>query len=388
MVGSNKTCPQQIAADAMASRSRQGMNAVGEVLLRRVVETATDAIVVIDEDQRIVLFNSAAERMFGRSRQSAEGTSIVELLPQRFRHGHSDRVRRFGEDRQQPRMMSPERLVVGLRGNGEEFPIEASISASEVHGRRFYAAILRDVTERERNRAALMQSNLDLQQFAFAASHDMRSPLRSVSGYLGLLDSRHAGALAPAAREMITRCIAAVGQLDRLTEELLSFARISADPIEPVEVDCNSALAESLRLLEHSVLETGATIEASELPSIRVDRHQLVRLFQNLLDNAIKYSRGRRPQIKVGASRRNAEWVLSVADNGIGIDKQFHQRIFETFKRLHTQQEFPGTGMGLAMCRRIADRLGGTIWVESEPGQGSTFFFTIPDPHDPDPTTP
>jgi len=173
-----------------------------------------------------------------------------------------------------------------------------------------------------------------------------------------------------------------------LTDDLLSFARIGADTIDPVEVDCNSALAESLRLLEHSVLETGATIEASELPSIRVDRHQLVRLFQNLLDNAIKYSRGRRPQIKVGASRRNAEWVLSVADNGIGIDKQFHQRIFETFKRLHTQQEFPGTGMGLAMCRRIADRLGGTIWVESEPGQGSTFFFTIPDPHDPDPTTP
>jgi PAS domain S-box-containing protein len=367
------------AGNPAETPATQSTVAIGEGLLRRIVETATDAIVVIGDDQRIVLFNAAAEAMFNRSRQGAVGELITELVPKRFRATHPDHVHEFGANPQPPRMMSPKRLIVGLRSDGEEFPLEASISTSEEDGRKFHTAILRDVTERERTRAALLQSNLDLQQFAFAASHDMRSPLRSIAGFLRLLESRHGGALEPAPRELIQRCIAAVSQLDRLTEDLLCFARIEATTDADADVDCNAALADSLRLLEHSVSQAQAQIHAGVLPVVTVNRLHLVRLFQNLLDNSIKYCRDRRPEIRIEATRRDAGWIFSLADNGIGIDKRYHQRIFETFKRLHTQQEYPGTGIGLAVCRRIVEHLGGVIWVESDPGRGSTFHFTVPD---------
>ena len=373
------TLPRQSPAESARPHLHEHGPAIGERLLHRIVETATDAIVVIGDDHRIVFFNAAAEAMFGRGRPSAVGALITEFMPQRFRATHSGHVEQFAENSQQPRMMSPERLIVGLRSNGEEFPLEASISASEEGGRRFHTAILRDVTERERTRAALLQSNMDLQQFAFAASHDMRSPLRSITGYLRLLESRHAGALEPGATELIHRCIAAVNQLDRLTEDLLCFARIDAASDPATDVDCNAALADSLHLIEHSVSQAQARIHVGSLPVVRANRLHLVRLFQNLLDNGIKYCKDRRPEIRIEAVRREAEWVFSFGDNGIGIDQRYHQRIFETFKRLHTQQEYPGTGIGLAVCRRIVERLGGAIWVDSDPGQGSTFHFTVPD---------
>jgi len=379
MIPGLATPPQRSAAESAESASGEGAAAIGESLLHRIVETATDAIVVIGDDQRVVLFNAAAEAMFGRSRQSALGALITEFVPQRFRAAHVGHVRQFGENPQQPRMMSPERLIVGLRSNGEEFPVEASISASEEDGRKFHTAILRDVTERERTRAALVQSNMDLQQFAFAASHDMRSPLRSISGFLRLLETRHTAALEPAATELINRCVAAVNQLDRLTEDLLCFARIDAASDAATDVDCNTALADSLHLLAHSVTQAHAQIHVGILPVVSANRLHLVRLFQNLLDNGIKYCKDRRPEIRIEAARRDAGWVFSLADNGIGIDKRYHQQIFETFKRLHTQQEYPGTGIGLAVCRRIVERLGGAIWVDSDPGQGSTFHFTVPD---------
>jgi len=372
------TPPQRSAAEPTAPELGQPAVAIGEGMLHRIAETATDAIVVIGDEQRIVFFNAAAEAMFGRSRQSAVGALITDFMPQRFRAAHSSHVAQFGESARQPRMMSPERLIVGLRSSGEEFPLEASISASEEGGRRFHTAILRDVTERERTRAALLQSNTDLQQFAFAASHDMRSPLRSITGFLQLLETRHKGALEPSAIELIHRSIAAVNQLDRLTEDLLCFARIDA-ATDAADVDCNAALADSLRLLEHSVSQAQARIHAGDLPVVRANRLHLVRLFQNLLDNGIKYCGNRTPEIRIEAARRDADWVFSFADNGIGIDQRHHQRIFETFKRLHTQQEYPGTGIGLAVCRRIVERLGGVIWVDSAPGRGSTFHFTVPD---------
>jgi light-regulated signal transduction histidine kinase (bacteriophytochrome) len=240
--------------------------------------------------------------------------------------------------------------------------------------------ILRDVTERERSRAELLRSNHDLRQFAFAASHDLRAPLRSISGYLGMLQARFASTIDEAARDLIERALAAVKQVDRLTDDLLTYARADAEATPAVDTDSNAALAESLRLLEAPIADSGARIDSADLPVLRTDPRALVRLFQNLLDNAIKY-RGEQPlAILVRAERAPSQWIFSVSDNGIGVEPEYRERIFGLLQRLHTQRAYPGTGMGLALCRRIVERLGGTIWVQSNAGGGSTFCFSIPEP--------
>lgn len=225
----------------------------------------------------------------------------------------------------------------------------------------------------------LVQRNLDLQQFVFVASHDLRSPLRSVKGYLTLLSKRYAGALDIKGYELIQRATSAVEHMDQLTEDLLSYARLDSPAELSSEVDCNQVVANTLTFLRASIDETGAQIDVQALPIVSGDCGQMIQLFQNLLGNALKYCKDRSPKIQLSVQRGTAEWVFLVSDNGIGIESQHLQRIFEIFKRLHTAQEYPGNGIGLAICQRIVALHGGQIWVCSEPGKGSTFFFSIPD---------
>jgi len=227
--------------------------------------------------------------------------------------------------------------------------------------------------------AALVQRNLDLQQFAFVASHDLRTPLRSVKGFLTLFQARHASGLNAKGLDLIARATAALGQMDGLTEDLLTYARLDSPAQALKLVDCNEVLAHTLNFLDASITETGAQVTLEALPPVTGERGQLVQLFQNLLGNALKYCQGRAPILHVSARRGVDEWIFEVADNGIGIAPQHLVRIFEVFKRLHTAQEYPGNGIGLAICERIVLRHGGRLWAHSEPGQGSTFFFSIPD---------
>lgn len=341
-----------------------------------------DAIVVMDDGQRIVLFNAAAEAMFGRTRQQAIGSPVTLFIPERFREGHLAMVQGFGDGPALARKMGVGRIVRGLRSTGEEFPVEASISATVTDGRRIYTVIMRDVTERERERAALVRSNVDLQQFAFVASHDLRTPLRSIKGYLSLLDTRWGHQLDASARELIQRAGAAVDQLDDLTQDLLSYASLDSEAVRQVQVDSNLALADALSLLEAKLAESAAQVTSDALPVLRGERGQIVQLFQNLLANAMTYCEDRPPRMHVAARREQDGWLFSVADNGIGVEPRHRKRIFEIFKRLHTSDEYPGTGMGLAICQRIVERHGGRIWVEDAPGDqgGSIFFFTLADP--------
>lgn len=349
-----------------------------EARLRGILESAMDSIITIDEDQRVVLFNSAAITMFGWTAAEAMGAPIANFLPERFRTGHADHIRQFGEQLHGARMMSRERVVHGLRRNGEEFPLEASISMVREDGRRLFTVILRDITERERNREELVRSNLELQQFAFVASHDLRSPLRSINGYIRLLEKKHGAALPSDAIELVQRTSAAVMQLDRLTDDLLSYARIESQTKPFEDVDTNAALASAMLLLDAAIAESGAVIEADRLPHVFGDRTLLIQLFQNLLANAIKYCDNGAPRTRVAAAASGDQWEFSVTDNGIGIEPQHHQKIFQIFKRLHSGREYPGNGIGLSICQRIVQRHGGRIWVESEAGQGSVFLFTIP----------
>jgi len=224
-----------------------------------------------------------------------------------------------------------------------------------------------------------VQRNLDLQQFAFVASHDLRSPLRSVTGYLTLLQARYAPNLDAKGRDIIGRATAALAHMNQLTDDLLSYAQFDS-PVQALEfVDCNRVLTHVLRTLDARITETGGQVTVEALPTVMGERGQLIHLFHNLLSNALKYRQDRAPVIKVSARRGTAEWIFQVADNGIGIESQHLTRIFEVFKRLHTAQEYSGNGIGLAICERIVVRHGGRMWVDSEPGQGSIFYFSIPD---------
>jgi signal transduction histidine kinase len=224
----------------------------------------------------------------------------------------------------------------------------------------------------------LKRSNADLEQFAYIASHDLQEPLRMVSGFTGLLKRRYAGKLDADADEFIGFAVGGVTRMQELINDLLSYSRVGREEVSAKPVDMQIVVDQALANLQMAIEERSALISSGQLPTVLANHGMLVRLFQNLIGNALKFCKAERPIIRIQAEQRGAEWVFSVADNGIGIDPQYKDRIFLIFQRLHKQGEYPGTGIGLAVCKRIVERNGGRIWLESEPGKGTTFFFTLP----------
>ncbi len=224
----------------------------------------------------------------------------------------------------------------------------------------------------------LARSNDDLEQFASVASHDLQEPLRMVESYVQLLARRYRGRLDADADEFIGFAVEGTTRMQTLINDLLEHSRMGAPgkPLEPT--DSSAVLDRALENLKAGIRKSGAEVTRDFLPTVPVDPSQLVQLFQNLVGNAIKFQGLETPRVHISAEQREAEWVFSVCDNGIGLDPQFADRIFTIFQRLHAVGEYPGTGMGLAICKRIVERHGGRIWVESEPEKGSTFYFTLP----------
>ncbi|WP_226004034.1 PAS domain-containing sensor histidine kinase [Natrinema salinisoli] len=241
-------------------------------------------------------------------------------------------------------------------------------------------AIERQGYERRLNEtvAELEASNERLEQFAYAASHDLQEPLRMVSSYLRLIEDRYAEDLDADGREFIDYAVDGAQRMREMIDGLLEFSRIDSqgDPFEPVDLD--AVLEDVLTDLQMMIDQSDAEIAVDPLPEIRGDASQLRQLFQNLLSNAIEYSGDGSPRVRVAAERTGGEWEISVADDGIGIDPDDQDRVFQVFQRLHSREEYDGTGIGLAICRRIVERHGGRIRVDSEPGEGTTFTFTIP----------
>jgi signal transduction histidine kinase len=226
--------------------------------------------------------------------------------------------------------------------------------------------------------SALERSNQDLEQFASMASHDLQEPLRMVGSYVQVLERRYKGKIDAEADKYIKYAVDGALRMQRMINGLLAYSRVTTRGDAFEDVSCEEALKGSLLNLKGAINESTAKVSHDALPSVSGDRIQLEQLFQNLIGNAIKYRSEAPPLIHVSAEKNDSEWTFSVKDNGIGIDPAYHERIFEIFERLHDEKEYPGTGIGLAVCKRIVERHGGRIWVDSQLGQGSTFRFAIP----------
>ena len=341
------------------------------------------SILVVNEQGTIVFANDLAQQLFGYTRAELLQRPVEDLLPSRFRAAHPGLRDAYGKD-PVARPMGTGRALFGLRKDGVEFPVEIGLNPVDTDAGRFFVSAIVDISDREQTKRlkeavdALERSNRELQRFASVASHDLQTPMRSIASFVQLLGSTYGDRLDDQGRDWIHRTVASVKHLQAMVRDLLEYSRIGSDHLNFVSLAVRDVVDDAILLLDAGIREAGAQIAVGELTSVLGDRSQLLQLFHNLIGNALKY-RGAAPvRIDISAARAGAEWQFAVRDNGIGIEPRHYDRIFEMFQRLHDQRDYPGTGIGLAVCRRIVNGHGGRIWVESSPGGGSLFRFSIP----------
>jgi len=352
---------------------------------RALLEAAPDAMVVVSQAGEIVLVNAQVENQFGYRRDELVGQKVMNIIPEGFAERLiADATRSTAEALAQHIGAGIE--LSGRRKDGTEFPIEIMLSPLESAEGILVTAAIRNISARKKSEQELAvanrvleESNLELKQFAYIASHDLQTPLRSITGFVQLLQQEYEGKLDEQAQEWILRTVGAVARMQTLIRDLLSYSRVDARSGPFTQIPFLDIVNDALILLESSIHDSGGQVACDKLPIVMGDRSQLVQLMQNLIGNGLTYRSDKPPHIHISAKRNGKDWIFSVRDNGIGIDPKHYERIFEIFKRLHNQKDRPGTGIGLAVCRRVVNRHGGKIWVESKLGHGSTFQFTIPE---------
>jgi PAS domain S-box-containing protein len=351
---------------------------------RGLLEAAPDAMVVVNPRGDIVLLNVQAEKKFGYRRDELVGQKVKNIIPQGFAERLIADALRSAEDALAQQIGTGIELI-GRRKDKSEFPIEIMLSPLESAEGILVTAAIRDITKRKAAEANLLykvdelyRSNQELGQFAYIASHDLQEPLRMVASYTQLLAKRYQGKLDSDADEFIAFAVDGANRMQRLIQDLLAYSRVGTKGKDLLETSSEHALQQSLLNLGSAIAESGAVVTHDALPAVLADESQLVQLFQNLVGNAIKYKSPAVPKIHVSASRNSGnKWAFSVRDNGLGIDPQYFERIFVMFQRLHKREEYDGTGIGLAICKKIVERHGDHISVESQPGHGSTFRFAL-----------
>ena len=351
---------------------------------RGLLEAAPDAMVVVNKSGEIVLLNVQAEKQFGYRRDELLGQQVKNIIPEGFAERLVADALRSTEDALAQQIGTGIELTA-RRKDRSEFPIEIMLSPLESAEGILVTAAVRDITARKkaevqllRNVEELNRSNEELGQFAYIASHDLQEPLRMVASYTQLLSRRYKGKLDADADDFIAFAVDGANRMQRLIQDLLAYSRVGTKGQEMVEISSEDALRQALLNLRATIQESGAEVTHDALPNVLADEMQLTQLFQNLVGNAIKYQNTGIPRVHISVSGINgAKRKFSIKDNGLGIDPQYFERIFGMFQRLHKREEFAGTGIGLAICKKIVERHGGSISVESEPGQGSTFSFDL-----------
>jgi PAS domain S-box-containing protein len=351
---------------------------------RGLLEAAPDAMVVVNQAGEIVLLNVQAEKQFGYKRDELLGQKVKNLIPEGFAERIVADALRSAEDALAQQIGTGIELI-GRRKDGSEFPLELMLSPLESAEGILVTAAIRDITTRKKGEADLLnkmeelnRSNEELGQFAYIASHDLQEPLRMVASYTQLLSRRYKGKLDSDADEFIAFAVDGAGRMQRLIQDLLTYSRVGTKGQDLLETSSEEALQHALINLRGSIEASGAQVTHDPLPTVAADEMQLVQLFQNLVGNAIKYQSPGVPKVHISAIQNGGKkWMFSVKDNGLGIDPQYFEKIFGMFQRLHKREEFAGTGIGLAICKKIVERHGGSIAVESQPGKGSTFSFAL-----------
>jgi len=357
-----------------------------EERLRLIVSNAKDhAILMLDPEGRVISWNDGAEKI--------KGYKTEEILGQHFSRFYPDQDVSNGK----PEFELAETIRTGryedegwrIRKDGSRFlGNDVTTALYDETGRlRGFGRISRDITQRKKSEEALVQtmgelrrSNDELQQFSNVASHDLQEPLRMVASFTQLLASRYKGRLDADADEYIAYAVEGCNRMKTLIEDLLIYSNVGTGERSTEQSSCESALSQALANLQMAIEESGTVVTQDPLPAVAMDGARLSQLFQNLVGNAIKYRGAEAPRIHVSAERRDGDgWTFSVRDNGLGIDRQYFQKIFILFQRLHGRNEFKGTGIGLSICKKIVERSGGRIWVESQPKQGSIFYFSLPE---------
>lgn len=351
---------------------------------RALLEAAPDGMVVVDQAGQIVLLNLQAERQFGYSRDELIGQKVTTIIPEGFAERLiADDLRSAAEALAQQIGTGIE--LIGRRRDGGEFPMELMLSPLESVDGMLVTAAIRDISVRKEaeNRLAqlvedLSRSNEELGQFAYVASHDLQEPLRMVASYTQLLSRRYKGKLDADADEFIAFAVEGASRMQRLIHDLLLYSRVGTKAAELLDTSSENALRQALLNLRGAIQDSGAVLTLDPLPRVLADETQLIQLFQNLVANAIKYQDTGTPRIHISAvPAANRKWLFSVQDNGIGIEPEYFDKIFGMFQRLHKRDEYAGTGVGLAICKKIVERHGGRIAVESRPGEGSAFTFAL-----------
>jgi len=383
----------------MAEASRNS-----ELRYRRLFESAKDGILILDaESGMIVDVNPFLVKLLGFSNESFLGKKVWDLGFFKDIVANQDNFAELKEKE----YLRYEDLPLET-GDGRRIDVEFVSNVYMVNQQKVIQCSIRDITDRKlaertikKVASDLERSNKELEQFAYVASHDLQEPLRMVSSYTQLLADRYKDRLDQDAKDFIGYAVDGAVRMQRLITDLLTYSRVQTKGRIPDSIDSHSALGAALANLTAAIEESVAIITNDDLPTVKADYTQLVQVFQNLISNAIKFRGDTSPRVHVSATRTSqlrsgapggrdekgqadlqplasSFWTFSVRDNGIGIEPQYFERIFVIFQRLHSQTKYPGTGVGLALCKRIVERHGGTIWVESEIGKGTTFYFTLP----------
>lgn len=353
-------------------------------IYKAIFNSAPDAVVVVDGNGRIIMTNDQVKKLFGYDKAELIGRQVECLLPEKFRQIHVSHRDNYSS-KPVLREMGAGRELLAKRKDGSEFFVEISLSPLKTSQGWLTSASLRDVSERIRTKRQLEQSlvaiekkNKELEQFAYVASHDLREPLHTIMSLVDLIKLEYKEKLDSSADKYLQFILQTTSRMEALIKDLLDYSRIGTEQ-EQQKVNCNEIVDDVLLDMNALIKKTHTEVEKHTLPTLKAYPTELRQLFQNLITNAIKFRRpDADPRISIKADLKDTYWQFAVADNGIGIDEKYKEKIFMIFQRLHSRREYEGTGIGLAQCRKIVESHGGTIWVKSVPNEGSTFFFTIP----------